>query len=92
MSKLKEELQEVKIQLQTKEEEMGKLQSKNAQSEKRIAQLQAEMEAQKSAGKGGGWGFSMMGGGSNQELTKLKEDLEVMEEQFQAKLEENCKF
>ena len=50
------------------------------------------MEAQKSAGKGGGWGFSMMGGGSNQELTKLKEDLEVMEEQFQAKLEENCKF
>ena len=38
------------------------------------------MEAQKSAGKGGGWGFSMMGGGGNQELTKLKEDLEVMEE------------
>ena len=71
---------------------MGKLQSKNAQSEKRIAQLQAEVEAQKNAGKGGGWGFSFPGGGGNQELAKLKEDLEVMEEELQAKVMENCKY
>ena len=59
----------------------------------RIETLQKKETAQTEAsGGGGGWG--LFGGNSqatNQELTKVKEDLEVAQEELEAKMAENCK-
>ena len=62
----------------------------------RIETLQNKDKPQlEAASAGGGWGSSLFGNstaGLTQELTKAKQDLEVAQEELEAKMAENCKL
>ena len=62
----------------------------------RIETLQSKEKQQPEASSGGGgWGAGFFGGSSQaatQELAKVKQDLEVAQEELEAKMAENCKL
>ena len=62
----------------------------------RIETLQSKEKQQPEASSGGGgWGAGFFGGSSQaatQELAKVKPDLEVAQEELEAKMAENCKL
>ena len=91
---LTEEVQELKMKLQKKDEEFGNLEVTNQRLVKRVETLQNEKEkAAQATSAGGGWGFGFGGGGNQKnELEELKVNLQVTQEELECKILENCKY
>lgn len=90
---LQERVKELEISAQSKDDTLESLQMNNQRLVMRIETLQSKEKSQpESSGGGGGWGFSFGGNqAAAQELAKIKEELEVAQEELEAKMVENCK-
>ena len=90
-----ERIKELEIDSQSKGEQLEAARLNNSRLVSRIETLQAKEKekATQPAAAGGGWGGGFFSGSNalQQELEKVKNDLDVAQEELEAKMTENCK-